>query len=215
MKVKIHQAGLALALTLTIATTCFSSDTPTIAEAPAPTQTFVHDTAEILIPKSTKTLEVALDSDSLGKQLHAVLGYYGAEIDRSKADVGIHPSGLVVGSGYNHFNGYAVWKFRFENGDSRPCRIVAETVFTGTPSTQASGCYLAVTPSIDLAEGTVLNPTAKETARIRETSSAYGTYPEQFELQVPPGQSEFLLILADAGGSGSLRLESLRLEFEK
>jgi hypothetical protein len=212
---ELHQTGLALAFSLMIATTCFSSDAPAIAEAPAPTQTFVHDTAEILIPKSTKTLEVALDSDSLGRQLHAVLGYYGGEIDRGKADVGVVPSGLVVGSASNHFQGYAVWKFRFENGDSRPCRIVAETVFIGTPSEQASGCYLAVTPSIDLAQGTVISPTDEETGRIRETSSAFGTYPEKIELQVPPGQSEFLIILADAGGSGTLRLESLRMEFGK
>jgi len=72
-----------------------------------------------------------------------------------------------------------------------------------------------VTSSIDLAQGTVINPTDEETGRIRETSSAFGTYPEKIELQVPPGQSEFLIILADAGGSGTLRLESLRMEFGK
>jgi len=214
MKHAQQPALLALALSLMIVTSCFSSDQPTIAEAP--TQTFVHETAEILIPKDTNSLEVDLDSDSLGKQLFAVLGYWGAEIDRSKADVSIDPSGLVVGSATNHFQGYVVWKFRFENGDARPCRIMANTVFIGTPSEQASGCYLAVIPStpLDPSLGSI-NPTAENTAHIQESSSAFGRYPEQLELEVPPGEIEFFIILADAGGSGTLKLESLRMDLGK
>jgi len=214
MKHANHPARLVLGLSLMIVAKVFSSEAPTIAEAP--TQTFVHETAGILIPKDTKSLKVALDSVSLGKQLFAVLGYYGAEIDRSKADVSTDPLGLVVGSATNHFQGYAVWKFRFENGVARPCRIIANTVFIGTPSQQASGCYLAVTPCtyLDPSLG-LINPAAKNTAHIPETSSAFGRYPEQIELEVPPGESEFFIILADAGGAGTLKLESLRIDLGK
>ncbi len=188
---------------------------PVFLSTQAPSETFVNEQACIVIPESQKLVEISLDPESLRANLYAVLGYYGGEIDKTQADVAADSGTLSLGSAANHFQGYAIWKVRFEDSNHRPGRIFADGVFTGTPASQASGFYVAAVPDIQIAGSTDLTPPAPEfQVRVDDTPESFDHYPATLELRIPEGVSEFFIILADAGGNGVWRLQSLRIELD-